>query len=111
MTKLELMICEAENNGEIDLDTRDQLLSVLTEGGNIDALSDKSRARQTVKDALKNAKLCYQKGEVQTGDNYIDVAKGVVQQAKKELETLRWTNGSAILSFFTSILFLIALGS
>lgn len=33
MTKLELMICEAENAGEIDLDTRNQLLSVLlTEG-------------------------------------------------------------------------------
>ena len=32
MTKLELMICEAENAGEIDLDTRDMMLSVLTEG-------------------------------------------------------------------------------
>ena len=32
MTNLELMICEAENAGEIDLDTRDQLLEVLTEG-------------------------------------------------------------------------------
>ena len=32
MTKLELAICEAENNGEIDLDTRDMMLSVLTEG-------------------------------------------------------------------------------
>ena len=32
MTKLELMICEAENNGEIDLDTRDMMISVLTEG-------------------------------------------------------------------------------
>ena len=32
MTKLELAICEAENNGEIDLDTRDMMLNVLTEG-------------------------------------------------------------------------------
>ena len=32
MTKLELAICEAENSGEIDLDTRDMMLSVLTEG-------------------------------------------------------------------------------
>ena len=31
MTKLELMICEAENNGEIDLDTRDQMLGILNE--------------------------------------------------------------------------------
>ena len=31
MTKLELMICEAENNGEIDLDTRDMMLSILNE--------------------------------------------------------------------------------
>ena len=27
MTKLELAICEAENAGEIDLDTRDMMLS------------------------------------------------------------------------------------
>lgn len=32
MSFLELAICEAENNGEIDLYTRDNLLSVLTEG-------------------------------------------------------------------------------
>lgn len=32
MSFLELAICEAENNGEIDLDTRDNLLTVLTEG-------------------------------------------------------------------------------
>ena len=32
MTNLELAICEAENSGEIDLDTRDMMLSVLTEG-------------------------------------------------------------------------------
>ena len=32
MTRLELAICEAENSGEIDLDTRDTMLSVLTEG-------------------------------------------------------------------------------
>ena len=32
MSFLELAICEAENNGEIDLDTRNTLLSVLTEG-------------------------------------------------------------------------------
>ena len=31
MTKLELAICEAENNGEIDLDTRDMMLGILTE--------------------------------------------------------------------------------
>ena len=31
MTKLELMICEAENNGEIDLDTRDIMLGILNE--------------------------------------------------------------------------------
>ena len=31
MTKLELMICEAENSGEIDLDTRDMMLNVLNE--------------------------------------------------------------------------------
>ena len=31
MTNLELMICEAENNGEIDLDTRDVMLSILNE--------------------------------------------------------------------------------
>ena len=31
MTKLELRICEAENNGEIDLDTRDMMLDVLGE--------------------------------------------------------------------------------
>ena len=31
MTKLELAICEAENNGEIDLDTRDIMLNVLNE--------------------------------------------------------------------------------
>ena len=31
MTNLELMICEAENAGEIDLDTRDMMLSVLNE--------------------------------------------------------------------------------
>ena len=31
MTKLELAICEAENNGEIDLDTRDMMLSILNE--------------------------------------------------------------------------------
>lgn len=30
MTNLELMICEAENDGEIDLDTIDQLLSFFT---------------------------------------------------------------------------------
>ena len=31
MTKLELAICEAENNGEIDLDTRDIMLGILNE--------------------------------------------------------------------------------
>lgn len=31
MTNLELLICEAENNGEISIDTRNDLLSVLTE--------------------------------------------------------------------------------
>ena len=31
MTKLELMICEAENAGEIDLDTRDMMLGILNE--------------------------------------------------------------------------------
>ena len=31
MTKLELMICEAENNGEIDLDTRNSMLGILNE--------------------------------------------------------------------------------
>ena len=31
MTNLELMICEAENSGEIDLDTRDIMLSILNE--------------------------------------------------------------------------------
>ena len=31
MTKLELAICEAENSGEIDLDTRDMMLNVLNE--------------------------------------------------------------------------------
>ena len=31
MTKLELAICEAENNGEIDLDTRDIMLNVLND--------------------------------------------------------------------------------
>ena len=31
MTKLELMICEAENAGEIDLDTRDTMLGILNE--------------------------------------------------------------------------------
>ena len=31
MTNLELMICEAENNGEMDLDTRDMMLSILNE--------------------------------------------------------------------------------
>ena len=29
MTKLELAICEAENNGERDLDTRDTMLGIL----------------------------------------------------------------------------------
>ena len=31
MTNLELMICEAENAGEIDLDTRDMMLGILNE--------------------------------------------------------------------------------
>ena len=31
MTNLELAICEAENNGEIDLDTRDTMLGILNE--------------------------------------------------------------------------------
>ena len=31
MTNLELMICEAENAGEIDLDTRDTMLGILNE--------------------------------------------------------------------------------
>ena len=31
MTNLELMICEAENAGEIDLGTRDMMLSILNE--------------------------------------------------------------------------------
>ena len=31
MTKLELIICEAENAGEIDLDTRDMMLAILNE--------------------------------------------------------------------------------
>ena len=31
MTNLELMICEAENSGEIDLDTRDVMLGILNE--------------------------------------------------------------------------------
>ena len=31
MTNLELAICEAENSGEIDLDTRDMMLSILNE--------------------------------------------------------------------------------
>ena len=31
MTNLELAICEAENSGEIDLDTRDMMLGILTE--------------------------------------------------------------------------------
>ena len=33
MTNLELMICEAENAGEIDLDTRDTMLGILCENG------------------------------------------------------------------------------
>ena len=33
MTDLELAICEAENNGEIDLDTRDIMLGILNESG------------------------------------------------------------------------------
>ena len=32
MTNLELAICEAENAGEIDLDTRNELLGILSEG-------------------------------------------------------------------------------
>lgn len=31
MTNLELMICEAENAGEIDLNTRDTMLGILNE--------------------------------------------------------------------------------
>ena len=63
MTKLELIICEAENNGEIDLDTRDIMLGILNESTRygkealsimkqIDALEVKRKKLKDIADRL-----------------------------------------------------------
>ena len=52
MTNLELMICEAENNGEIDLDTRDIMLSILNEST---AQARRSNPLTTKADSLRKS--------------------------------------------------------
>ena len=59
MTNLELMICEAENSGEIDLETRDMLLDVLNESGgdyepHIKKAGDKKWALSKKIEVIKN---------------------------------------------------------
>ena len=56
MTNLELAICEAENAGEIDLDTRNELLFVLTEGTNIEIMKHKLQTKELLKTSMRKIK-------------------------------------------------------
>ena len=80
MTNLELAICEAENAGEIDLDTRDMMLSILNES------TAQYRAAKRVDDELELLvkrinKYCAMaedfesKGNKKMADMYMDKAK------------------------------------
>ena len=89
MTKLELRICEAENMGEIDLDTRDMMLNVIGEST--------AQVRQAVKidkqinevyDKIQNLKNLRYKFKREGNQRMVDETDKKIKKLEKEEQEL-----------------------
>ena len=100
MTNLELMICEAENAGEIDLDTRDQLLEVLTEGANIEIMRKKKEIKKQYRSIMKEITQNIKSGDTSSASKKIDELIKLLESAIDGLSNVEYTTFSAVISWF-----------
>lgn len=105
MTNLELMICEAENSGEIDLDTRDQLLSVLTEGANLDIMKKKKETKKKFKESMKEITKNIKDGDNTAASKNIDTLITMLESAIDDLSNVEYSNFSSVISWFVGPVF------
>ena len=89
MTNLELVICEAENAGEIDLDTRDILLGILNESTALSTNTDR-RDEELKKIGEEISKLNDMKKKFKSEGNsrMVDTIDGKIEKLLLKLSRL-----------------------
>ena len=96
MNELELAIYEAEINGDIDSYTSDALMSMITEGANLDALGIKRHLKKECKETISYAKKLYKVGNYAEANAKIAAARKSIVAGKSAVAQLNWNVGSTI---------------